>query len=80
MRIASLPEEQWSRKTAEWNPGLDNCIKTNRSVARPRKRWDDEINEFIKPEETVESKGHDLMNNDTRLQQAKQQKRMESKR
>ena len=36
MRIASLPEERWSRKAAEWNPGLDSCIKTNRPVERPR--------------------------------------------
>ena len=33
MRIASLPEEKWSRKTAEWNPGLDNCIKTKDRLA-----------------------------------------------
>ena len=72
MRIASLPEERWSRNTAEWNPGLDNCIKTNRPVDRPRKRWEDEINEFIKTEEIDKSQGNDLKNNDTWLQQAKQ--------
>ena len=60
MRTASLPEERWSRKISEWNPGLDNCIKTKRPVGRPRKRWEDEINEFMKTEATEESKGNDL--------------------
>ena len=57
MRIASLPEERWSRKTAEWNPGIDNCIKTNRSVGRQRKRWEDEINEFIRRKKLKNPKG-----------------------
>ena len=74
MRTASLSEGWWSRKTAEWNPGLDNCIKTNRSVGRPRKRWEDEINEFIQTEETEEYRGNDLKNNDSWLLQPKQQK------
>ena len=58
-RRAPLPEERWSRRTAEWDPDLDNCIKTNRSVGRPRKRWEDEINDFIKTEEISESIGSD---------------------
>ena len=44
MRIVSLPEERWSRKTSEWNPGLNTDIKTNRPLGRPRKIWEDEIN------------------------------------
>ena len=80
MRIASLLEERWPRKTAEWDRGLDNCTKTNRSVGRPRKRSEDEINEFIKMEEIDKFKGNDSKNNDTWLQQAKQKKRTESKR
>ena len=79
MRRAPLPDERWSRRTAEWDPDLDNCIKTNRSMGRPRKRWEDEINEFIKAEETSESKGNDLINNETWLQQAKQQKEWKAK-
>ena len=79
MGIASLPDEWWSRRTAEWNFGLDTCIKTNIPVGRPRKRWEDEINEFIKTEETSESIGSDLKNNDTWLQQAKQKKEWEAK-
>ena len=80
MRLASLPEEWWSRKTAEWNPGLDNSIKTNSSVGRPRTRWEDEINEFIKTEETEDSKGHELKKQRHMATASKAAKRMESKR
>ena len=36
MRMVSLPEERWSRKASEWNPGLNTDIKTNRPV------WEDQ--------------------------------------
>ena len=39
-----------------------------------KKRWEDEINEFLKTEESEESKGNDLKNNDTLIRQAKKQK------
>ena len=56
MRIASLPHDRWTSKITEWNPDLDNKIKTNRSVGRPRKRWEDEINEQVRSEEWEETK------------------------
>ena len=65
LRIASLPRERWTSKIIEWNHGLDNKIKTNRSVGRPRKIWEDDINEFLRPEETEEAKGNDLKKNNT---------------
>ena len=65
MRNASLPEERWTSKIIEWNPGQDNKIRTSRSVGRPRKRWEDDINEFLRSEETEEAKGNDLRNNCT---------------
>ena len=80
MRIASLPQERRTSKITEWNPGLDNKIKTNRSVGRPRKRWEDEINEQLREEETAEAKGSDLKNYDTRKNHAQNHKRMEEKR
>ena len=30
-----------------------------------KKRWEDEISEFLKPEETEETKGNEIKNNDT---------------
>ena len=56
MRIASLPQERWTNRRTEWNLGLHNKIKTNRSVGRPRKRWEDEINEQLRKEEKAEAK------------------------
>ena len=60
MRTASLPEERWPKQISEWNPGLDSSVKTSMPVERPRKRWEDEINEFLKTEESEETKVSDL--------------------
>ena len=35
---------------AEWNPQLSTRYRTNRAIGRPRKRWEDDINEFLKQE------------------------------
>ena len=48
MRIASFPDERWVVKEAEWNPELSTKYKTYRAVGRPKRRWEDEINEFLK--------------------------------
>ena len=48
MRIATSPSERWLIKTAEWNPELTSKYRTNRSIGIPRKRWEDDINEFLK--------------------------------
>ena len=74
MRIASLPQERWTTKIIEWNLGLDNKIRTNSSIGRPRKRWEDDISEFLRPEETEEGKGSDLRNNCTWKIHAKKHK------
>ena len=42
MRIASLPDERWAKKTAEWNPGLS--IKQDMQIrGKTYRRWEDEI-------------------------------------
>ena len=71
MRIASLPDERWTKKAAKWNPGLSIKYQTNRPVERPKKRWEDEINEFLKPDETESTKGNEMKNNDTWIKVAK---------
>ena len=35
-------------KAAEWNPELSSKYRTNRAFGRPMKRWEDDINEFLK--------------------------------
>ena len=63
MRIATSQKERWLIKAAEWNPELSSKYRTNRSIARPRKRWEDDINEFLKQiedetENLTESSNH----------------------
>ena len=50
MRIATSPSERWLIKAAELNPELSSKYRTNRAIGRPRKRWEDDINEFLKQE------------------------------
>ena len=50
-RMKSLPNDRWMVKAAEWNPELSSRYKTYRSMVRPRRRWEDDINEFLKLEE-----------------------------
>ena len=48
LRIATSPSERWLKKAAEWNPELSSRFWTNRAIGRPRKRWEDDINDFLK--------------------------------
>ena len=50
LRIATSPSDRWLRKIAEWNPELSSRYRTNRAIGRPRKRWEDDTNEFLKQE------------------------------
>ena len=77
MRIASLPNERWAKKAAKWNPRLSNMHQTNRPMGRPKKRCQDEIHDFLKPEETEETKSNRIKNNDTWIKVAENRK-MES--
>ena len=36
------------KEAAEWNPELSSRYMTNRAIGRPRKRWEDDINDFLK--------------------------------
>ena len=51
LRIASLPNKRWMVK-AEWKLELSSRYKTIRAIGRPRRRWEDDINEFLKLKET----------------------------
>ena len=48
LRIATSPSARWLKKAAEWNPGLSSRYKTDRAIGRPRKRWEGDINDFLK--------------------------------
>ena len=36
------------KKAAEWNPELSSRYRTNRAIGRPKKRWEDDTNDFLK--------------------------------
>ena len=50
MRLASLSEGRWEAKAVGWNAELGMKFKTYTALGRPRKRWNDEINDFLQTE------------------------------
>ena len=50
LKIATSPSDRWLGKAADWNPELSTRYRINRAMERPRKRWEDDINEFLKQE------------------------------
>ena len=43
-------ENRRLRKADDWNPELSTRYRTNRAIGRPRKTWEDDINEILKQE------------------------------
>ena len=75
LRIATSPSERWLKKAAEWNPDLSSRYRTKRAIGRPRKRWQDDINDFLKQileekenEEPIERR---IQNNNNWINKAK---------
>ena len=73
LRIATSPSERWLKKAAEWNAELSSRCRTNRAIGRPRKRWEDNINGFLKQkfeenENPVESSNQNQQNLDQHSQ------------
>ena len=58
-------KQRWTRKAAEWNPGLDKSTNTQRRAGRPAKRWEDDLNDFVKAEATETAQSNDLKNDTT---------------
>ena len=48
MRIATSPSERWLIRAAELNPEFSSKYRINRAIGRPRKRWEDDVDEFLK--------------------------------
>ena len=49
--IATQNPDRWTRRPAEWSPGLVTWTRSQRKAGRPAKRWKDGLNEFVKDEE-----------------------------
>ena len=62
-RITTLPVKRWNRRVFNWHPGPDNSIRARRQVGTPKRRWEDDLNEFMKTEEGKEKDKYDLKNN-----------------
>ena len=75
LRIATSPSERWLKKAAEWNPDLSSRFWTNRAIGRPKKRWEDDINDFLKQileeEENEEPIERKIQNNNIWINTAK---------
>ena len=78
MRIASLLDERWTKKVVKWDPGLGTKNQTNRTVERPQKRWEDEVNDFSSQRKTEESKSNEIKNNDIWINDAKDRERCQA--
>ena len=74
-RIITLPEERWNRKVFNWHPGLDKNIKARRQVGRPKRRWEDDLNEIMKTEDGHEQDRYDLKNNNEWMKKIEDYKR-----
>ena len=48
LRIASLPNERWMVKVAEWNPELSSRYKTVTAIGRPRRKCEDDVSEILR--------------------------------
>ena len=54
---------------------LKNGTQCSALKQKQAEQWEDDINQCLKPEETEETKGNDLKNNDTWIKAAKDRKR-----
>ena len=61
-RQAMHCEERWARRAAERNPGLMISTRTQGKATRRTRRWEDDLNEFVKEERTETTQSNDLRN------------------
>ena len=74
-RIVFLNEKRWNRRVFDWHLGLDTTIRTQRQVGRPKRRWEDDLNEFTKTEEAQGKAKNDLLNNNSWMNEIKDYKK-----
>ena len=70
VRFASHPQSRWTKKQQNGTQDLASGQKQAEEW-EDQKICEDDINHFLKPEETVETKGNDVKNNDTCIRMAK---------
>ena len=70
-RIVFLNDKRWNKRVFDLHPGLDTSIRAARQIGRPKRRWEDDLNEFLKMEGSQERTKNDLMNNNNWMAEAK---------
>eukprot|EP00973_Karenia_brevis_P063705 8855275-Karenia_brevis.AAC.1 len=46
-RVAQHSDDRWTKRVAKWRPDLDAKRFALRSQARPRRRWDDQVQQVL---------------------------------
>ena len=59
------------QKRFEWQPGLDPTLHTKRSVGRPKRRCEDDLNEFTETEEGHDKAQYEFKNNNSWMNEIK---------
>ena len=56
MRIATHEAERWTSKVARWDPEIffEGRNRASRAQARPKKRWCDDLEKFVKSQKGKE--------------------------
>ena len=78
-RIVFLNDKRWNKRVFDWHPGLDTNIRAGRQIGRPKRRWEDDLNDFLKMEGSQERTKNDLMNNNSWMAEAKKYKEWKDK-
>ena len=47
-RVAQQPDDRWSRLVVQWDPEVTHPRRAKRPQKRPRTRWDDDINAYLR--------------------------------
>ena len=67
-RIAQQNNNRWSKIVTQWNPQSTNHQQARRAQSRPCKRWDDDINAFLRHHNNSEHHHDKHLHNSTNNQ------------
>ena len=60
-----------TKECSNGNLDLDPALRTKRSVGRPKRRWEDDLNEFTKTEDGQDKAQYELKNNNSWMNEIK---------
>ena len=68
------PEVRMDKESSKMESRTQHWSKSKQKSGKFIKRWEDDINEFLKPEEADETRGNDLKSKDAWIEVAEDQK------